>query len=396
MTRPIFSGARVRRRMLLLSFAAAGLAACDTPSTDGPVAPIAVAAPVSAQAEAAPEALAQATVFATGLRQPRGFTFGPDGTLYVAEAGNGGTHHTSPAQCEQVVPPVGPYTNARTARISRIDAQGHRTTLASGFPSAQAAIGDLNGVADLAFLDGQLYALVAGGGCSHGSGAIPAGVARVSSSGEWHIVADLSRYLHANPVAHPEPDDFEPDGTWYSMLTVGGKLFALEPNHGDLVVIAPATGNVRRVVDVSASQGHIVPTALAERNGALFFGNLGTFPVTPRSQKIFRSDRQGNLTVEARGFTTVLGLDFDAQGRMYVLETTHGAGFPTPGTGRVVRVNRDGSRQVVVKGLFLPTAMRFGPDGRLYISNKGFGPPQPGEILRVEVPDATPAAVAGR
>jgi hypothetical protein len=29
--------------------------------------------------------------------------------------------------------------------------------------------------------------------------------------------------------------------------------------------------------------------------------------------------------------------------------------------------------------------MRFGPDGRLYIANKGFGPPQPGEILRIDV-----------
>jgi hypothetical protein len=58
----------------------------------------------------------------------------------------------------------------------------------------------------------------------------------------------------------------------------------------------------------------------------------------------------------------------------------------------VVRVNGDGTRQVIVNGLFFPTAMQFGPDDRLYISNKGFGPPQPGEILRVDVPGVTPAA----
>jgi hypothetical protein len=57
-------------------------------------------------------------------------------------------------------------------------------------------------------------------------------------------------------------------------------------------------------------------------------------------------------------------------------------------------VNLDGTRQVIVEGLDFPTAMRFGPDGRLYISNKGFGPPQPGEILRVDVPGVTPTAVA--
>ena len=44
---------------------------------------------------------------------------------------------------------------------------------------------------------------------------------------------------------------------------------------------------------------------------------------------------------------------------------------------------------MIIDGLFFPTAMRFGPDGALYVSNKGFGPPQPGEILRVTVPETS-------
>ena len=43
---------------------------------------------------------------------------------------------------------------------------------------------------------------------------------------------------------------------------------------------------------------------------------------------------------------------------------------------------------------FFPTAMRLGPDGALYVSNKGYGPPQPGEILRVSVPNTTDDAGA--
>jgi hypothetical protein len=116
-----------------------------------------------------------------------------------------------------------------------------------------------------------------------------------------------------------------------------------------------------------------------------YFGNLGTFPITPGSQKVWKLTRDGDISLKESNFTTVLGLDFDSRGRMYVLEASNAAGFPTPGKGRVVRVNKQGGRQVIVDNLFFPTGMRFGPDGRLYISNKGFGPPQPGEILRVDV-----------
>src|SRR5215831_19016210 len=51
------------------------------------------------------------SVFATGLNSPRGLKFGPDGNLYVAEGGIGGANSTEGC-CEQVIPPVGPYTGS--------------------------------------------------------------------------------------------------------------------------------------------------------------------------------------------------------------------------------------------------------------------------------------------
>src|SRR5580704_3345836 len=67
-------------------------------------------------------------VIATGFNDPRGLKFGPDGYLYVAEAGVGGTHVST---CiPQVVPPVGPYLGSDTgSRISRVDWNGVRTTV---------------------------------------------------------------------------------------------------------------------------------------------------------------------------------------------------------------------------------------------------------------------------
>lgn len=104
------------------------------------------------------------------------------------------------------------------------------------------------------------------------------GIIRINADGSTTQVADLSAFIKANPVAQPDAADFEPDGTWYSMVSVRGDLYVVEPNHGEVNRVDPATGAISRVVDVSASQGHIVPTALAYK-GNFFFGNLGEFPV---------------------------------------------------------------------------------------------------------------------
>jgi sugar lactone lactonase YvrE len=212
------------------------------------------------------------------------------------------------------------------------------------------------------------------------------GIIRVNANGSTTQVANLSAFIKANPVAQPDAADFEPDGTWYSMVSVRGDLYAVEPNHGEVDRVDPATGAISRVVDVSASQGHIVPTALAYK-GNFFFGNLGEFPVVPGTETVFKLTPSGNLKPWATGLTTILGLAFDNRDRMYVLETSNHAGAPTPGMGDIVRIDPSGAKTTIVSGLTFPTGMTMGPDGALWVSNQGFGPTIPGfgQILRIDV-----------
>lgn len=344
-------------------------------------------------------------VVASGLNGPRGLRFGPDGLLYVAEAGTGGTNFTTTDQCAQVPAPVGPYGGGSTGRISRIDSAGNRTTVADGFPSTESSdpTHDLNGVADVAFLNGQLYAVTAGGGCSHGNPDTPNAVYRVNiHNGSTTVIANLSEFLQAHQAMYENAADFEPDGVFYSLIANNGNLYTIEPNHGQVFSITP-WGDVKEVVDISKAEGHIVPTSMAVRKGEFFVGNLGLFPITPNASKILTlaPGCRGEVTpglddcdnfsalgvVGSRaGFATVVAIDFGPDGLLYALELSPAAGFPAPGAGNVVRINADGQIQQVATGLVVPTGMTFGPDGKLYVSNAGAAPPGAGQIVKIDIP----------
>jgi len=207
--------------------------------------------------------------------------------------------------------------------------------------------------------------------------------------------------LVASGLEGPRGLRFGPDGYLYVAEAGTGGTLTVEPNHGQVISVTKS-GEIKQVIDISASEGHIVPTSIAARDGSLFVGNLNLFPIDPQWARILtisRSDQddfdnlppglepaRGHRIVSSKaGFTTVVAVDFGRDGLLYALELSDAAGFPTPGFGKVVRVKGSGDIEEIVTGLSVPTGMTFGPDGRLYVSDLGAAPAGAGRILRFDI-----------
>ena len=341
---------------------------------------------------------AHVSVVATGLNDPRGLAFGPNKHLYVAEAGSGGATVSTVGVCDQIQPPVGPARGGATARILEFGSDGAYTVVADHLPSAEASPaigGDKQGIADLTFVGNHLLALESGAGCSHGHVDADNGIFRVD---QWGVsmLANLSTWLLANPGAkgaeQPRNPDYEPDGTWYSMVFEQGRLYAVEPNHGLLVSVHPTSGQITLEKDLFATFGDHTYTTLAVDRGDLYVGTLGRIAFGPGGPDlgasfaagVYRLSRNGSATQIASRLRAVLGLAFDEAHRLYVLQSP----IFVPGTGSLVRLEPDGSIVPIVSGLTFPSALVRGPDRAFYISACGFHClPGQGEILRVTTED---------
>lgn len=244
---------------------------------------------------------------------------------------------------------------------------------------------------------------MAGGGCSHGNPTLPNGVVRVDpNTGSWQYIDNLSAEVAAHPPFYNTYNDYEPDEVPYSMTAENGSLYVAAPNHAQIYQVTPA-GVTSLLYDYSFNFADVTPTAIAFREGNMYIGNLGTFPIRKHTERVTTLSKdlvffettpgldtkpwyigQFRLAGSRAGFTTIVSLKFGPDGLLYALELSDANGYPTPGKGKVVRLNATGKIEDVVTGLDVPTGMTFGPDNALYISN--WGAAGPGAILRIVIP----------
>jgi hypothetical protein len=352
---------------------------------------LAAGAPLATSAQdatpaASPTAGAPPAV-ASGLTNPRGMTWGADGTLFVALAGNGGT---SPAVGEFMPPPAGPEAGGGlSAAVAQIGPDGCPVALASGLPSTLDLLGSVVGVSDVAILGDQLYALVAGGGGSHGNPDQPAGLYRIQADGSYEVVADLGAWFKVNPVAHPA--EVEPDGQWYAMEAApdGSALWIVESNGGQVVTVTP-DGGVTRVADLS--QGHPVPTGMAlAPEGGVYVGYLTAFPFVDGTSRVDRVAPDGTVSTVWSGLSMVTGIAVGPDGTLYAAEMATGdpASMEEPPfqpfTGRVVRQTGSDGLEEVATGMLFPVHLALSPDGGLYVALPAVGANNgEGVILRLD------------
>jgi hypothetical protein len=344
---------------------------------------------VAALALMAPGAVSASTITTVmnGLDNAKGLAFGPEGALYVAEAGRGGAASglcwTSPRL------DLGLRCYGATGAISRYW-HGTQERVVTGLPSLEnpTGAGPAAGPQHLSFQGrGGMYVTIGFGGDPGARDAVFPGLGfsqllKIEPSGVVHPVADIGAY----EAAH-NPDGLQVDTNAYAVLALPGHQLVTDAG-GNSLLDVQADGSISTVTTFPKVIGGFgpadaVPTeVVVGPDGAYYVSNLSGVPFTPGSARVWRVLPDGSKTIYADALTQVTDLAFGPDGSLYVLQ--HAAAVFFNGPGSIVRIAPDGTRTFVdTQGrLSHPAGLVVGPDDALYVANFSTAPGV-GEVLKI-------------
>jgi sugar lactone lactonase YvrE len=299
-------------------------------------------------------------VVASKLNNPRGLAVGPNGAIYVAEAGTAGPTCPAPDVC------LG-YSSS----ITRIKG-GNARRIVKGLPSGGGQDGTFTTGADGVSVDpkGNVFAVMTGVGAEAPPGlpeeakALLGKLLRIKG-GKAGVVADIEA------LEYPEnPDGADLNSNPYGVLALrGGVQYVVDAGANTLIRVKDGKAKVAAIIPPNGP-AQSVPTSVAKGpDGALYvgeFGGEGEGAPGPGSQRVFRIAK-GKVKVFRKGFTTITGVAFGPDGSLYVSEFNTN---PETGAGDVVRVKPNGKRSRLGKGkLFFVGGVAVDGDGHVYASN---------------------------
>lgn len=333
-------------------------------------------------------------VIASGLSNPRGIAFAPNGALYVAEAGRGGNGACTPS-------PPQPAVNrcyGETGSIARIKPEGGFERVLTGLPSLVLPNGTSEGgPVDVSFLGTSMFVTMSWGGnpalrgTLGGKAHLFGNMLHVAPSGAYQVVTDVAAHeVNANPAGG------NVDSNPYGTVALPGRRIVADAGANALIEVL-ANGRTRTLAlppylpNLPPIPGprEPVPTSVVEGpDGALYVGLLTSFPFHRGSSPVLRIASDGSsVETFASGFTAVVDMAFDAGGALYVLEVASGYSGVGPlnpglGIGRLLRKCPGADATLLLDGLVFPSGVAIGPDGAAYLTNKGTSA-SGGEVLRL-------------
>lgn len=316
-------------------------------------------------------------VIASGLDNPRGIAFGPNGLLYVVEAGRGGTTMCAPN-------PAGPGDRCygATGAITQISGIGVQQRVITGLPSLAGATGaEATGPIDIEFGFGSALLTIGWGGDPAGRAPFEAqgihfgSLRRIVLTGQTSDL-DLSAYEVA-----ANPDGGAVDSNPYGLKILSDRGVFTDAGGNALLQIAP-TGVISTLAvfpnrDVPGPGGmgivpmQAVPTSVIEGPGGdLYVGELTGFPFPAGEARVYRVPADGSSTdVVADGFTNIIDMTIDSTGTVYVLEHRQNGILSGDTTGRLNKIGLFGRRTVIAStGLVNPGGVAIGPDNAAYVT----------------------------